>query len=113
VALRQRLRAEGVEIEAIYHCPFHPDGCVEKYRQDSPLRKPRPGMILQAAAEHGLDLPASFAIGDKKPDILAGQAAGCRTILVRTGAAESDLQATPDFVASDLLAAAEWIEKRL
>jgi D-glycero-D-manno-heptose 1,7-bisphosphate phosphatase len=115
-ALRQQLRTEGVEIEAIYHCPFHPEGSVEIYRLDSPLRKPRPGMILEAAAEHGLDLPASFAIGDKKSDILAGQAAGCRTILVQTGAAgsgENDLQARPDHVASDLLAAAEWIEKRL
>lgn len=113
-ALRERLRAEGVDIEAIYYCPFHPKGSVEFYRQDSPLRKPRPGMILQAAAEHQLALPASFAIGDKKSDILAGQAAGCRTILVRTGArgaGEPDLQATPDFIAPHLLAAAEWIER--
>jgi D-glycero-D-manno-heptose 1,7-bisphosphate phosphatase len=112
VALRDRLRAEGVEIEAIYCCPFHPDASVEAYRQDSPFRKPQPGMILQAAAEHALDLRASFAIGDKKSDILAGQAAGCRTILVQTGAAgagENDLHATPDFIAADLLAAAEWI----
>ena len=112
-ALRERLRAEDVDIKAIYHCPFHPEGSVEFYRQDSPLRKPRPGMILQAAAEHHLDLPASVAIGDKKSDILAGQAAGCRTILVRTGArgaGEPDLQANPDFIAPDLLAAAEWLE---
>ncbi len=113
-ALRRQLRVEGVEIEAIYYCPFHPEGSVEIYRQDSPLRKPRPGMILRAAAEHRLDLQASFAIGDKKSDILAGQAAGCRTILVQTGAAgagENELQAKPDVVAPDLLAAAEWIDK--
>ncbi|MBI3839821.1 MAG: HAD family hydrolase [Planctomycetia bacterium] len=112
-ALQQQLRAEGVEIEAIYFCPFHPEGRVAAYRRDSPLRKPRPGMILQAAAEHRLDLNASFAIGDKKSDILAGQAAGCSTILIRTGAAgagENELQANADFVAPDLLAAAEWID---
>jgi D-glycero-D-manno-heptose 1,7-bisphosphate phosphatase len=113
--LQQQLRAEGVEIEAIYYCPFHPDASVDIYRADSPLRKPRPGMILQAAAEHGLDVKASFAIGDKKSDVLAGQAAGCRTILVQTGAAgtgENELQAQSDYVASDLLAAAEWIANR-
>jgi D-glycero-D-manno-heptose 1,7-bisphosphate phosphatase len=112
-ALCERLRAEGIEIEAIYFCPFLADASVERYRQDSPLRKPRPGMILQAAAEHGLDLASSFAIGDKKSDILAGHAAGCRAILVRTGKAgsgEDELQAQPDFVARDLLEAAEWIE---
>ncbi len=111
-ALCQQLRAAGVVIEAIYYCPSHPTGSVEAYRFDSPLRKPRPGMILQAADEHSLDLSASFAIGDKKSDVLAGQAAGCRTILVRSGAAgqgEMHLSALPDFVAGDLLEAAEWI----
>ncbi len=113
-ALCKQLRAVGVVIEAIYYCPFHSTGSVEAYRCDSPLRKPRPGMILQAADEHSLDLSASFAIGDKKSDILAGQAAGCRTILVRSGAAgqsEMHVTALPDFVAGDLLEAAEWIAR--
>ncbi len=113
-ALCQQLRAAGVVIDAIYYCPFHPTAGVDAYRCDSPQRKPRPGMILQAADENGLDLSASFAIGDKKSDILAGQAAGCRTILVQTGAAgqgEESLTARPDFVAANLLEAAEWIAR--
>ncbi len=110
--LGERLEAAGVRIEALYHCPFHPNASVAEYRGDSPLRKPKPGMLLLAAEEHGLDLAASFSIGDKKSDVLAGQAAGCRTILVQTGkagAGEPELAAEPDFVAIDLAAAAEWI----
>lgn len=112
-ALLERLAAAGVSIEAVYCCPFHRDATVTAYRQDSPLRKPSPGMLLQAMAEHGIDLAASFAVGDKRSDVAAGRAAGCRTILLRTGAAGSDAEAAnvePDFVADDLIAAAEIIE---
>ncbi|MGD0462303.1 MAG: HAD family hydrolase [Tepidisphaeraceae bacterium] len=63
-------------------CPFHPDATIEKYRKDSELRKPKPGMILAAAGALDLDLPASWIIGDAPRDIEAGYAAGCRTILV-------------------------------
>ena len=63
-------------------CPFHPDATIEKYRKDSELRKPKPGMILSAAGALDLDLAASWVIGDAPRDIEAGHAAGCRTILV-------------------------------
>jgi D-glycero-D-manno-heptose 1,7-bisphosphate phosphatase len=63
-------------------CPFHPEAKVEKYRKDSELRKPAPGMILRAAEELDIDLSASWVIGDAARDIEAGHAAGCRTILV-------------------------------
>jgi D-glycero-D-manno-heptose 1,7-bisphosphate phosphatase len=111
-ALVELLAAEDVTIAGIYFCPFHPTEGVGAYRRESPLRKPACGMIAQAAAEHELDLANSFAIGDKKSDILAGQAAGCRTILVKTGAGgrgEAELDARPDFVAADLVAAAQFI----
>ena len=73
------------------YCPFHPEALVEEYRQDSELRKPRPGMILKAAHEMQLDLTASWVIGDAARDIEAGAAAGCRTILYR----DSSLPASP------------------
>ena len=114
-ALCELLRGGGIEIAGIYYCQFHPTAGGGAFRRDSPLRKPAPGMLLQAAADHGLDLAASFAIGDKKSDVAAGRAAGCRTVLVRTGRAgtgESELIVTPDFVADDLLSAAEQIEAR-
>ena len=88
--------------------------CMEPADSGSAFRKPRPGMILQAAAEREIDLSRSFAIGDKASDILAGGAAGCRTILVRTGVGrqhEQQTAARPDFVADDLLAAAEFIAR--
>jgi len=115
-ALRELLEQDGIAIDAIYYCPFHPTEGVGEYRRESPLRKPGDGMLRLAAAEHDLDLATSVAIGDKKSDILAGQRAGCHTILVRTGAAGSDaeeLPAPPEFVAEDLLDAAGYIEQEL
>lgn len=64
------------------YCPFHPDAKVERYKQDSVLRKPRPGMILVAAEAMALDLKRSWMIGDAPRDVAAGKAAGCRTILI-------------------------------
>ncbi len=118
-ALCGRLADEGIEIAAIYHSPYHPTEGVGLYRRDSECRKPRPGMLLAAARDLALDLPASYAIGDKMSDVAAGRAAGCRTILVQTGQAgqgEPELSVRPDAVARDLAHAAEliahWPERR-
>ena len=113
-ALVARLQAEGITISAAYFCPFHPTEGVGRYRRDSPLRKPQGGMILRAAAAHGINLAESFAIGDKTSDIIAGQAAGCRTILVRRGVGgeqRTEPTARPDFVADDLLESARFVER--
>jgi D,D-heptose 1,7-bisphosphate phosphatase len=110
------LQRAGVDITAIYYCPFHPTEGIGQYRRDSPLRKPQPGMFFRAAAVHHLDLTASIAIGDKLSDVLAGQAAGCRTILLQTGHAgsgEPHLTATPDFVATNLRTAADWVAQNV
>lgn len=72
-------------VDAFYFCPHHPDGEVEAYRAACDCRKPRPGMLLRAAGELGLDLAASWMVGDRVSDLEAGAAAGTRTILVRTG----------------------------
>ncbi len=119
LALHRRLQEHfaglGAEIAAFYHCPFLADGSVAAFRRQSPLRKPAPGMLLQAAAEHGIDLAASFMVGDSLDDIEAGRRAGCRTVLVRTGCgSESEslfLPAgpRPDHIAADLAAAAALI----
>ena len=70
------LRAHGVELTGLYACPHHPEGTVPEYRLDCACRKPMPGMIEQAAREHGLDLAASCLFGDKASDIEAGRRAG-------------------------------------
>jgi D-glycero-D-manno-heptose 1,7-bisphosphate phosphatase len=69
-------RRSGVEIARVYHCPDHPTAGIGPYRRDNPWRKPGPGMFLQAADDLGLDLAASWCIGDKLSDIAAGAAAG-------------------------------------
>jgi D-glycero-D-manno-heptose 1,7-bisphosphate phosphatase len=97
-------------------CPFHPEAVVEKYKQESELRKPKPGMILLAAEEMELDLSASWVIGDAPRDIDAGHAAGCRTILIedhslsRSPAADIAGTAEPDEIVSTLAEAMDIIE---
>lgn len=112
--LIRTLGAHAVTIDGVYYCPYHPSSGVGRFRRESPLRKPRPGMLLQAAREHHIDLGSSFMVGDKKSDVMAGQAAGCTSILVLTGAAglgEPDVDVRPDHVARDLLHAATIIRQ--
>ena len=102
------LAERGARIDAFYHCPHHPTEGVGAYRVACECRKPKPGMLLAAARDFDLDLARSWMIGDKPCDAAAGTAAGCRTLLVRTGHGK-DL---PDAVA-DLAAAVElWAALR-
>jgi D-glycero-D-manno-heptose 1,7-bisphosphate phosphatase len=78
--------ANGAVIDAFYYCPFHPKGKLKKYKKDHPTRKPKPGMLEQAAEDLKLDLATSWMIGDELADVQAGHAAGTRTILLRPDA---------------------------
>ena len=82
--LEKLLAQKGAHIDKIYYCPYHPDGAVEKYRRDSDMRKPNPGMILAAASQMDIDLQQSWMIGNSYRDITAGQRAGCGTILINS-----------------------------
>lgn len=84
--LEKRLADEGAYLDAIYYCPFHPDGVVEKYRMESDMRKPAPGMLLKAAEELHIDLSQSWMVGDSYRDVEAGKRAGCKTILINNPA---------------------------
>ena len=115
---RQLRRQAGAHIDANYFCPFHPEAVVPSYRGDHEWRKPRPGMLKQAAADFNLDLSQCWLIGDQPRDIAAGAAVGCRTILLRdssvnTGASSSTptdgTQTKPDFVVKSLADAARII----
>lgn len=110
--------AGGPPLDAHYVCPHHPEATLERYRVACECRKPRAGLLTQAAAEHGLDLARSFMVGDRITDVAAGAAAGCRTILVHSGRhtdppivtvdqLPSDLE--PDHTAADLSGATDWI----
>ena len=96
------LAEEGARLDAVYVAPHHEKGQGEFAHPDHPERKPNPGMLTRAAAEHGLDLTASWMVGDKAIDLEAGRAAGCRVALVRTGYGRSVDGRLADLVAEDL-----------
>jgi D-glycero-D-manno-heptose 1,7-bisphosphate phosphatase len=75
------LAEAGAEIDRIYECCWHPAATLTKYRRDSELRKPRPGMLLQAMEDFPIDKARSFLIGDKQSDVDAAAAAGVRGFL--------------------------------
>lgn len=79
------LAKDEAEVDRVYHCPFHEEGEVARYRKDSFDRKPKPGMLLQAMAEFPVRRELSFLIGDKPTDIEAARAAGIAGFLFRGG----------------------------
>ena len=80
------LGAEGAYLDAIYFCPHHPhkgyEGERAEYKTDCSCRKPKPGLILQAANDFNIDLSKSFMIGDTENDVLCGKNAGCLTAAI-------------------------------
>lgn len=97
------LKKYSAHIDAVYYCPHHPD-------DNCDCRKPGTALFRKAAAEHGLDLAASYVIGDTQMDIGAGKALGCKTVLVTTGpSGGKDITDKPDQVSNTLLEAAKWI----
>ncbi|HXK03272.1 MAG TPA: HAD family hydrolase [Verrucomicrobiae bacterium] len=88
-------------VDDSYYCPDAPG-------TPSSCRKPEPGMVLRAAAEHGIDLAASFFVGDREADVECGRRAGTRTILVRTGYGSGET-CTADWVCADAVEAIEVI----
>lgn len=100
--------AAGAIIDRFYYCPFHPEGTVNAYRQEHAWRKPKPGMLLQAAKDLELDLGTSWMVGDHGRDIEAGAAAGCRTILIGD-AGQTKRERRADFEVSSLAEAAAVI----
>lgn len=112
------VRAGAPAMDAFYVCPHHPRGAVASYCLDCECRKPRPGLLVNAAREHDLDLANSFIVGDRLSDAAAGIRAGCRAILVHSGAHHEPLiessdpvraDERPEFTCADLPAAVRWI----
>lgn len=117
-ALAEKMSDRGAQIDAFYYCPHHASSSDPAYALDCDCRKPRPGMGRRAAADLGLDLAASYMIGDKVEDVEFGTAVGASPILVLTGYGEqsrrrlTELGRAPAFVAADVLAAVDWILER-
>jgi D-glycero-D-manno-heptose 1,7-bisphosphate phosphatase len=82
--MRAQLAKHGADVDGIYFCPLAPT-IKDPTEIENDMRKPGPGMLHQAATEMGLDLTASWMVGDTVSDMLAGRNAGCRSLLVKTG----------------------------
>lgn len=114
--LSAELAKEGAYLDGIYYCPHHPSAGVPPYRANCECRKPKPGLILQAAQEHEIDLSRSFMVGDKYTDVELAQKAKVKSIMVMTGYGigeyeyqRKDWPQMPDKIAKDLLEAVEWV----
>jgi D-glycero-D-manno-heptose 1,7-bisphosphate phosphatase len=82
----EQFAAHGVDITAVYYCPHHPNNGYAPYVQECQCRKPSPGMLLQAIAEHDIDPTLSIMVGDKVCDIQAADAAGVgERVLIQSG----------------------------
>jgi histidinol-phosphate phosphatase family protein len=99
-------------LTGFYYCPHHPSGRLPEYAVDCVCRRPQPGLIIHAASELGIDLAASWVVGDLLDDVEAGRRAGCRTVLVDTGS-ETEWRVSryrvPHYLTGDLAKAARLI----
>ncbi len=104
---------ERAKLDAIYYCPHHPDsgfeGEIKEYKVDCECRKPKPGMLLQAAEKFNIDLSQSYMIGDSERDIIAGKSAGCTTIGVKTGKGIKSAKVLPNYFFGNLKEAIDFI----
>jgi D-glycero-D-manno-heptose 1,7-bisphosphate phosphatase len=83
--MRGELRVEGVELDAVYYCPFHPEHGVGRYKQEHEDRKPGTGMLRRGAREFGVELSESVMVGDRCSDVGAANAAGLRQAFLISG----------------------------
>lgn len=114
--MEKLLLEHGAYLDGIYYCPHHPEGVVGSYRRACDCRKPAPGLLEQASKDHGIDLAASYMVGDKVTDIELARKVGAKGILVLTGYGRDELQKisdvpveNPAYVALDLFDAVKWI----
>jgi D-glycero-D-manno-heptose 1,7-bisphosphate phosphatase len=118
--LKDVLVASNAKIDAIYYCPHHPAEGAEAYRIDCTCRKPKPGMVLQAVEEHGIDLANSYMIGDRFRDIQFAKTLELASAMVLTGYGKGEYTYQrktwpfePDIIGDNLLTVANIIRDRL
>ena len=91
-------------IDAIYYCPHHPDGSIAGYKRICQCRKPDTGLLMRACEGFDIDMDNSYMVGDRAVDIITGQKAGIKTILLESGYGTERMEAevTADYVVDDL-----------
>lgn len=108
-------RSVGARLAGFYYCPHDKNGAVKKYAVDCECRKPKPGMIMEAAKKHGINLSDSWMIGDILDDIESGHQAGCKTIFINNGNETEwviSRRRLPDFVVKSFSEAVDKIIRR-
>jgi D-glycero-D-manno-heptose 1,7-bisphosphate phosphatase len=107
---QQRAVVEAINAALLAHLPLRSIlVCYHDDADDCACRKPRPGLLREAANRYAVDLPASFMIGDRWKDVEAGRRAGCTTVLIDCGYAEPPPSHDPDHTAPSLSDAVAWI----
>ncbi len=116
--IQEMLLDQGAVIDRFYYCPHHPTEGVDPYRRICDCRKPEPGLLKQAAADLDIDLARSYMIGDHLRDVETAHRVGAKGILVMTGHGSDQLKTAevsasnqPDFIATGILEAVNWILK--
>jgi D-glycero-D-manno-heptose 1,7-bisphosphate phosphatase len=110
--IQRELKVEDVQLDDVFFCPHHPKGIIKEYAVECDCRKPMPGMIVNAALKHNIDLKKSWMVGDILNDVEAGTRAGCKTILVDNGNETEWIKSefrTPSKVVSSLTEAVDFI----
>lgn len=106
--MRTALRVEGVELDAVYYCPFHPEHGMGEYRREHEDRKPGTGMLRRGASEFGVLLEESIMVGDRCSDIAAANSAGLQQAFLMRGT-EADA-CRGDYIGVESLAEVErWV----
>lgn len=92
-------------VDAVYYCPHYLQGKVKKYAIDCDCRKPNIGLLQKSGEDYSIDMKQSYMVGDRAVDILTGQNAGVKTVLLKTGYGERGLEfdITPDHIYDNLL----------
>lgn len=91
-------------VDAVYYCPHHPQGIIEKYKVICDCRKPKTGLLERACKDYQIDLDHSYMVGDRAGDILAGMEMGIKTVLLESGYGLERLEqdVKPDYCLADL-----------
>ncbi len=99
-------------VDAVYYCPHHPCGKIEKYKYVCHCRKPDIGLFERACKDFNIDMSKSYMVGDRASDILAGQNVGVKTILLESGYGSLKLEGSviPDYILEDLQEVLEILE---
>jgi D-glycero-D-manno-heptose 1,7-bisphosphate phosphatase len=109
--MRGELSAEGVELDAVYFCPFHPEHGVGKYKQEHEDRKPGTGMLRRGVREFGVELSESVLVGDRCSDVAAANVAGLRQAFLIHGTESAGCSG--DYAMVESLAEVErWLVER-